>query len=119
MMMSQRSQPRTSISARLVGKNLAGCAPAGFCSTLENKGVAVCTPAIRPDPSPYVDGNINLGFVALNQQGDAVARPRHLTLEVRHRGNARSIDPQHDVARLQPGGQGWTGNIFDDQPAAR
>src|SRR5258707_15474116 len=119
MMMSQRSQPRTSISARLAGRNPAGGAPAGFCSTLENTGVAVCTPAIRPDPSPYVDGNINLGLVALNQQGDAVARPRHLTLEVGHRGDARSVDPQHHITRLQPGGQGRTGNLFDQQPAAR
>src|ERR1700722_1601368 len=119
MMMSQRSQPRTSISARLVGRNLAGCAPAGFCLTLENMGLAVCTPAIRPDPSPYVDGNINLGLVALNQQGNAVARPRHFSLQVSHRRNARSIDPQHHIARLQPGGQGRTGNVFYEQPAAR
>src|SRR5579863_1660279 len=118
MMMSQWSQPRTSISARLTGRNLAGCAPARFCSTLENKGMAVCTPAIRPEPSPYVDGNINLGLVALNQQGDAVPRPRHLTLEVRDRGNARSIDAQHHIARLQPCGQGGTGYIFDEQTAA-
>src|SRR5260370_7492949 len=102
MVMSQGSQPRTAISARLVGRNRAGCAPAGFCSRLENKGVAVCTPAIRPDPSPYVDGNINLGLVALNQQGDAVPRPRHLPLEGRHRGDARSIDPNPPIPPLNP-----------------
>src|ERR1700694_3135975 len=118
MMMSHRSQPRTSISARLVGRNAAGSKPAALSLTRENKGVAVCTPAIRPDLSPYVDGNIDLLLVALNQQCDAAARPRDLSLEVRHRGDPRSIDPQHHVPRLQPGGQRRTRDVFDDQPAA-
>src|ERR1700688_3301876 len=117
MMMSQRSQPRTSISARLVGKNAAGLKPAAFSLTLGNKGVAVCTPAIRPDLLPYVDGNIDLLVFALDQQGDAVARPCDLSLQLRHRGYPRTIDPQHHVARLQPGGQRRTRNLFDDQPA--
>src|SRR5258708_32446101 len=102
MMMSERSQPRPSISARVAGRNPAGGAPAGFCSTLENTGGAVCTPAIRPDPSPYVDGDINLGPVALNQPGGAVARPRHLTLEVGHRGDARAVRPHDRLPRPRP-----------------
>ena len=68
MMMSQRSQPSASISARLVGRKAAGLdAGAVLPLRLENKGVAVCTPAIKPDPSPYVDGNVDLGVIALNQ----------------------------------------------------
>src|SRR5260370_23619292 len=117
MMMSQISQPRTSISARLVGKSAAGLKPAAFSLTLGNKGLAVCTPAIRPDLLPYVDGNVDLLLVALDQQGDAAARPRDFSLQVRHRGDPRSIDPQHHVACLQPGGQRRTRNVFDDQPA--
>src|ERR1700686_1087812 len=117
MMMSQRSQPRTSISARLGGKNAAGLKPAAFSLTLGNKGVAVCTPEIRPDLLPYVDGNIDLLVFALDQQGDAVARPRDLSLQVRHRGDPRTIDPHHPGSRLQPGGERRTRNLFDDQPS--
>src|ERR1700732_5515998 len=98
MMMSQRSQPRTSISARLVGRNAAVSRAAAFSLTRENKGVAVCTPAIRPDLLPYVDGHVDLLIVALDQQSDVVTRPRHFSLQVRHRGNSRSIDPEHHVA---------------------
>src|ERR1700716_1981713 len=105
MMMSQRSQPRSSISARLAGRNRAGLTPARFCLTLENKGVAVCTPAIRPDLLAYVDGDVNLGLVALDQQRDVAARLRDLPLQIRHRCDARSIDPPHYVASLQAGGQ--------------
>src|ERR1700678_4756727 len=119
MMMSQRSQPRASISARLVGRNRAGWTPAQRCPRLENKGVAVCTPAIRPDPSPYVDGNIDLGVFALNQQRDAVAGPGDFSLQFRHRRDARSVDPQDHVARLQSGGQRRARDIFDEQPAPR
>src|SRR5216684_6352084 len=117
MMMSHRSQPRTSISARLVGKNAAGSKPAALSLTLENKGVAVCTPAIKPDLSPCVDGNIDLLLVALDQQSHAAARPRDLSLQVRHRGHPRPVDSQHHVARLQPGGQRRTRDVFDDQAA--
>src|ERR1700735_4645147 len=119
MMMSQRSQPRASISARLVGRNRAGWTPAQRCPRLENKGVAVCTPAIKPDPSPYVDGNIDLGVFALNQQRKAVARPGDFSLQLRHRGDARSIDSQAHTARLQSGGQRRSRDIFDEQPAPR
>src|ERR1700722_19311588 len=112
MMMSQCSQPRASISARLAGRNAAGFKPAAFSLTLENKGVAVCTPAIRPDLLPYVDGNVDLLLVALDQQGHAVARPGDFPLEVRHRGHPRTVDPQHHVARLQPRGQSRTRNVF-------
>src|ERR1700738_4739915 len=101
MMMSHRSQPRTSISARLVGRNAAGSKPAALSLTRENKGVAVCTPAIRPDLSPYVDGNIDLLLVALNQQCDAAARPRDPSPPARH-----------------PGRQRRTRDVFDDHPAA-
>src|SRR5450432_4063902 len=100
MMTSHRSQPRASISARLVGRNLAGAIPARSCLTLENKGLAVCTPAIRPDSSAYVDGNIPLCLIPLNQQGDAVARPCHLPLQVRHGGDVRAVDAEDHVASL-------------------
>src|ERR1700723_3265909 len=119
MMTSQRSQPSASISARLGGRKPAGRTPAGSRPKLENKGVAVCTPAIRPDPSPYVDGNIDLGVFALNQQRDAVAGPGDFSLQFRHRRDARSVDPQDHVARLQSGGQRRALDIFDEQPAPR
>src|ERR1700691_4717564 len=100
MIMSHCSQPSAAISARLLGKNVAGLTPATFSLGLANRGVAACTPAIRPDPSPYVDGEIQLGVVALDQQGDAVAGTRHFALEIRHAGHARSIDPKHHIPRL-------------------
>src|SRR5580698_4752156 len=117
MMMSHCSQPRAAISARLVGRNVAGLTPATVSSRPANRGVAACTPAIRPDPSPYVDGEIHLGVLALDQQGDAVAGTRHFALEIRHAGHARSIDPEHHIPRLHTGSQGGPGNILHDQPA--
>jgi hypothetical protein len=51
MMMSHCIQPSAVISARLLGRKVAGFTPAKFSFTLENKGLAVCTPAIRPDSS--------------------------------------------------------------------
>src|ERR1700677_4898223 len=119
MTMSQRSQQSASISARLVGRKAAGPTPADSRSRLDNKGVAVCTAAIRPDPSPYVDGNIDLGVFALNQQREAVAGPGNFPLQFRHRRDARSVDPQDHVARLQSGGQRRARDIFDEQPAPR
>jgi hypothetical protein len=83
-----------------VGRNGAGSTPARLSLALENKGVAVCTAAIKPDPSPYVDGNVDLGVFALDQQRDAAARPGDFPLQFRHRRDAGSVDPEDHVARL-------------------
>jgi hypothetical protein len=48
MMTSHSGQPNAVISARVVGKNPAGEWP-GYLLALEKRGVAVCTPAIRPE----------------------------------------------------------------------
>src|SRR5579863_690557 len=117
MMMSHCTQPSAAISARLVGKKVAGLTPATVSLWPANRGVAACTPAIRPDPSPYVDGEIQLGVLALDQEGDAVAGTRHFALEIRHAGHARSIDPEHHISRLQAGSQGGPGYILHDEPA--
>src|SRR5271155_3369055 len=106
MTLSQQSHPNAPISAREVGKSPAGGAPARFSLTLVNKGAAVCTPAIRPDPSPDVDGIVALFLVALDQQGDAVARAGHFPLQILHRGDAGAVDAEHHVARLHPGSLG-------------
>src|SRR5277367_4513501 len=119
MIMSHCVQPKAVISARLVGRNSAGCEPAECSLTLENKGAAVCTPAIRPECSAYVDRNVALGIIALNQQGDAVSGPRQLPLDVRHRRDLRPVDAEHHIARLQSRGQGRAGDILDYQAAAR
>jgi hypothetical protein len=47
-MMSHRSQPSAAISAREVGRKVAGEEPATR-ELLENRGAALCTAAIKPD----------------------------------------------------------------------
>src|SRR5580698_1553067 len=112
MMMSHCNQPSAAISARLVGKNVAGLTPATVSLRLANRGVAACTPAIRPDPSPYVDGEVHLGVLALDQERDAVAGTRHFALQIRHAGHARSVDPEHHIPGLHTGSQGGSGHIL-------
>jgi hypothetical protein len=48
-MMSHCCQPSAVISAREVGRKVAGDEPATPELGLENRGAALCTPGIRPD----------------------------------------------------------------------
>src|SRR5450631_3541722 len=125
MMMSHCVQPSAAISAREVGRKVAGTEPATLPLFSENKGVALCTPAIRPEPafkynesqSSDIDGEIDLGVFALHQQCEVMSRAGDLALQVGDRGNPNPVDTQHHVPGLQSGGQCGSADIFDQQSA--
>ena len=123
MMTSHCCQPSASISARVVGRKGAGRRPAASASDLENRGAAVCTPGLDPIPrrkyndnrSPEIDRNVDLRVVALNQQGDAMARRAPPPASIRPPWTRLPIDAQHHIARLQTGGQRRPADVLDDQ----
>src|SRR5580693_8192182 len=125
MMTSHCAQPSAAISARVVGRKVAGVAPATRALLWENRGVALCTPAIRPEaqaevqqnPLSDIDRIVDLGVFALHQQSNVMPGPRDLALQVRDGCDPHSVDAQQDIAGLQTGGQCRPADVLNQQAA--
>src|SRR5580692_7454362 len=111
MMTSHCAQPSAAISARVVGRKVAGVAPATRALLWENRGVALCTPAIRPEaqaevqqnPLSDIDRIVDLGVFALHQQSNVMPGPRDLALQVSDGCDPHSVDAQQHIAWLPAG----------------